>query len=233
MLGSNVYTIKSDAVEIPIDPDNHEKNCDCDENKPSKPSRPGTTGPCCYMDFSDVGYGDWFYKDVHYVYCNDLMNGIGGGKFGPELTTTRGMIVTILYRLEGEPRVKTDCPFEDVAANKYYEDPITWAAANGIVTGYDADTFGPDDYITREQMAAILYRYANYKGYDTDARARLTKYTDADKISAYAVDAMSWAVAEGLINGMTDTTLVPQGNAVRAQVAAILHRFCVNVAKED
>ena len=139
--------------------------------------------------------------------------------------------MTILYRLEGSPAVTGTSAFVDVPAGQWYTDAVNWAAANQIVKGTSATTFAPNDSITREQMAAILYRYAQYKGYDVTASADLSAYTDAAIISSYAVSAMQWAVGEGLINGITDTTLVPGGSATRAQVAAILMRFCENVAK--
>ena len=140
------------------------------------------------------------------------------------------MIVTMLYRLENEPTAAS-AGFTDVAAGQWYTDAVNWAAANNIVNGYGDSQFGPTDTITREQMAAILYRYAQYKGYDVTASANLSAYTDAASVSSYAVSAMQWAVGEGLINGVTNTTLVPGGSATRAQVAAILMRFCENVAK--
>ena len=158
------------------------------------------------------------------------MNGMSATTFEPNSTTTRGMIVTMLYRLENEPAAAS-AGFTDVAAGQWYTDAVNWAAANNIVNGYGDDQFGPTDTITREQMMAILYRYAQYKGYDVTASADLSAYTDAANISSYAVSAMQWAVGEGLINGITDTTLVPGGSATRAQVAAILMRFCENVAK--
>ena len=179
------------------------------------------------LPFADVAMADWFYNDVLYVYENGLMNGTSATTFAPYGITTRGQIVTILYRLEGQPAVAGECPFTDVAAGSYYEDAITWAAANGIVTGYNATTFGPNNQITREQMAAILYRYAQSKGMASMALTdNLAVFTDADKVSAYAVEAMNWAVGQGLINGMGDGTVAPQGQAIRAQAAAILHRFC-------
>ena len=179
------------------------------------------------LPFVDVNVNDWFYNDVVYVYVNGLMNGTSATTFDPYGITTRGQIVTILWRLEGQPAVSGACPFTDVAVGSYYETAITWAAANGIVTGYDATTFGPDDQITREQMAAILYRYAMGKQLASPALVNnLAVFTDADKISAYAVEAMNWAVGQGLINGMGDGTVAPQGQAIRAQAAAILHRFC-------
>ena len=182
------------------------------------------------MPFTDVASGEWYYEAVQYVYDNELMNGMSATTFEPNSTTTRGMIVTMLYRLENEPTAAS-AGFTDVAAGQWYTDAVNWAAANNIVNGYGDDQFGPTDTITREQMMAILYRYAQYKGYDVTASADLSAYTDAANISSYAVSAMQWAVGEGLINGITDTTLVPGGSATRAQVAAILMRFCENVAK--
>lgn len=182
--------------------------------------------------FSDVKTSAWYHEDVQYVSENGLMKGTGENLFSPDATTTRGMIVTILYRLEGEPSPTGACPFQDVASGKYYEKAITWAAENGIVSGFSADTFGPDQNITREQMAAILYRYATYKKYDVSTAGDLSKFPDADKVSSYAVDAMKWANAAGLINGSSDGKLYPAGNATRAQVAAILTRFCKNIAAQ-
>ena len=182
------------------------------------------------LPFTDVASSEWYYEAVQYVYNNELMNGMSATTFEPNSTTTRGMIVTMLYRLENEPAAAS-AGFTDVAAGQWYTDAVNWAAANNIVNGYGDDQFGPTDTITREQMMAILYRYAQYKGYDVTASADLSAYTDAANISSYAVSAMQWAVGEGLINGITDTTLVPGGSATRAQVAAILMRFCENVAK--
>jgi len=194
--------------------------------RPVGPSKDDEEGGIV-LPFTDVLPSDWFYNDVVYVYENGLMNGMTATTFGPYGNTTRGQIVTILWRLEGQPAVVGACPFTDVAAGSYYEQAITWAAANGIVTGYDATTFGPDDQITREQMAAILYRYAQGKQLASPALIdHLAAFTDAGNVSAYAVEAMNWAVSQGLINGMGDGTVAPQGQAIRAQAAAILHRFC-------
>lgn len=175
--------------------------------------------------FSDVKTFDWFYNDVQYVCEKGLMNGTGSNSFSPKGTTTRGMIVTILYRMAGAPAVSGVCPFKDIAAGAYYEKPVIWAAENNIVSGYSADTFGPDGAITREQLAAILYRYAKFCGYDETASAEINLFTDAGAVSSYALTAMKWASAEGLING-SGSKLDPQGSATRAQVAAILTRFC-------
>lgn len=181
------------------------------------------------LPFADVALSDWYRKAVEYVYEKGIMNGTSDTTFSPNTTTTRGMIVTILYRLEGEPDAAAS-NFTDVASNMYYADAINWAAANGIVNGITTTTFGPDNAITREQMAAILYRYAQYKGYDVTASNDLGSYTDASQISAYATTAMQWANAEGLITGNTTTTINPIGNATRAEVATILMRFCENIA---
>ena len=192
---------------------------------PGTPEEPGTTG----LPFTDVVSTDWYYDAVAYAYENDLMNGISSTQFNPNGTTTRGMIATILYRLEGEPEAPA-CDFTDVAAGKYYTDAVAWAVENHLVNGYGDGTFGPNDNITREQMSALLYRYAEFKGYDLTARGDLSGYTDASQISDYAVTAMQWATAEGLVNGMGDGTLAPRGNSTRAQIATILMRFLENIA---
>lgn len=176
------------------------------------------------LPFTDVDAGDWFFQSVQYTYAYGLISGMTRTSFGPEITTTRGMFVTLLYRMEGAPEIGT-VSFSDVRPGQYYTDAVAWAAANGIVSGYGNDCFGPQDTITREQMVAILQRYADYKGYDTNTDSQLSGFTDADDISAYAVNAMNWAVEEGLIVGMSSNKLVPTGNASRAQVAAIIMRL--------
>ena len=190
-----------------------------------------TETPVSSLPFGDVKSGDWFYNDVKYVYEKGMMAGTAADVFAPNATTTRAMIVTILYRLEGSPAVTGTNAFADVPAGQWYTDAVNWAAANQIVKGTSATTFAPNDSITREQMAAILYRYAQYKGYDVTKQADLSGYSDNSQVSAYAKDALAWANAAKLINGVTNTTLAPQGNATRAQVSAILHRFCDGVVK--
>lgn len=190
-----------------------------------------TETPVSSLPFGDVKSGDWFYNDVKYVYEKGMMAGTAADVFAPNATTTRAMIVTILYRLEGSPAVTGTNAFVDVPAGQWYTDAVNWAAANQIVKGTSATTFAPNDSITREQMAAILYRYAQYKGYDVTKKADLSGYSDNSQVSAYAKDALAWANAAKLINGVTNTTLAPQGNATRAQVSAILHRFCDGVVK--
>ena len=183
------------------------------------------------LPFTDVKTGDWFYEAVQYVYDKGMMTGVSADRFAPASTTTRGMIVTILYRLENEPAVSGGSAFTDVENGAWYADAVVWAAANDIVNGTSATTFAPNSPITREQMAAILYRYAAYKGYDVSQKADLSGYTDAASISGYAKDALAWANAQKLITGVTDTTLNPQGSATRAQVATILMRLCETVVK--
>lgn len=190
-----------------------------------------TEAPVSGLPFGDVKTADWFYNDVKYVYEKGMMAGTAADVFAPNATTTRAMIVTILYRLEGSPAVTGTSAFVDVPAGQWYTDAVNWAAANQIVKGTSATTFAPNASITREQMAAILYRYAQYKGYDVTKQADLSGYSDNGQVSAYAKDALAWANAAKLINGVTNTTLAPQGNATRAQVSAILHRFCDGVVK--
>lgn len=190
-----------------------------------------TEAPVSGLPFGDVKTADWFYNDVKYVYEKGMMAGTAADVFAPNATTTRAMIVTILYRLEGSPAVTGTNAFVDVPAGQWYTDAVNWAAANQIVKGTSSTTFAPNDSITREQMAAILYRYAQYKGYDVTKKADLSGYSDNGQVSAYARDALAWANAAKLINGVTNTTLAPQGNATRAQVSAILHRFCDGVVK--
>ena len=175
--------------------------------------------------FTDVSEKDWFYGDVMFVYENGLMLGTSKTLFSPYGTATRGMMATILWRMEGSPAPKGKNSFTDVEAGKWYADAITWTAENGIFAGYGKDKFGPDDPITREQLAAIFYRYADYKGYDLTVKGNLDKFKDADKITDYAKTAMQWAVGSGLVKGKSGNLLDPQGTATRAEIAAMLHRF--------
>ena len=183
------------------------------------------------LPFTDVTEGDWFYDAVRYAYETGLMDGVGDSLFAPNSETTRAQLVTILYRLEGEPEVSGTSGFTDVEAGTWYTDAVAWAAENGIVNGVSETEFAPGKDITREQLATILFRYAEAKGYDVSARADLSAYPDADQIQSYAAESVAWAVAEGLIQGFEDNTLRPAGNATRAQIATILMRFCEGVAK--
>ena len=175
--------------------------------------------------FTDISEKDWFYGDVMFVYENGLMLGTSKTLFSPHGTAMRGMMATILWRMEGSPVPKGKNSFTDVEAGKWYADAITWTAENGIFAGYGKDKFCPDDPITREQLAAIFYRYADYKGYDLTVKGDLDKFKDADKITDYAKTAMQWAVGSGLVKGKSGNLLDPQGTATRAEIAAMLHRF--------
>ncbi len=174
--------------------------------------------------FSDVKEGDWFYPAVEYAYTNGLMNGIGGGKFGPNEDTSRGMLVTILYRREGSPAVDGRSGFSDVADGQWYTDAVTWASENGIVNGYSGNVFRPASKISRQEIAAILYRYAKYKGYDLTAGGDLSAFPDAGQVGEFAREPLKWAVGKEYITGKSGK-LDPKGSAIRAQSATILQRF--------
>ena len=175
--------------------------------------------------FTDVSEKDWFYNDAMFVYKNGLMLGTSKTLFSPHGTVTRGMMATILWRMEGSLAPKDENSFTDVEAGMWYADAITWTTENGIFAGYSKDKFGPDDPVTREQLTAIFYRYADYKGYKLTVTENLDKFEDADKITDYAKMVMQWAVGNGLIKGKSENLLDPQGTATRAEIAAMLHRF--------
>ena len=181
--------------------------------------------------FTDVTEKHWFNDSVQYVYEKGLMNGITEKTFEPNKPTSRAMIVTILYRLEGSPAVTGKHGFNDVKTGNWYDNAVAWAAANGIVTGYSDTEFGPSNNITREQMAAIMHRYANYKKYDTSKAGDLNAFSDKASLSSYATGSMSWAVGSGIISGKGGGNLVPRAGATRAEAAAILQRFCENTVK--
>lgn len=178
------------------------------------------------LPFTDVASDAWYGQAAAYVYRQGLMSGTAQDRFSPDLTTNRAMLVTILYRLAGSPAVDGGSAFTDVSGGDWFASGVAWASANGIVTGYGDGRFGPNDPITREQMAAILYRYAGFAGQSTAGQADLSGYTDAGQVSPYAAEAMGWAVDRGLITGVSAGTLAPGGSATRAQVATILMRFC-------
>ena len=211
---SYTVTVTTAALPTPIKPA-------VDNTKPASDSKPK-------LPFTDVSTSDWFYSDVMFVYENGLFSGTDSRSFSPNASMTCAMLVTVLYRLEGEPAGTGSSSFSDVCSGSYYEKAVAWATANGIVTGTGSTSFSPDAKVTREQLAAILYRYAQYKKLDTDAGAKLDSFSDAGNVSGYASEALSWAVSEGLINGASGR-LMPKGDATRAQVAAILHRFVENV----
>ena len=177
------------------------------------------------LPFTDVSTSDWFYGAVKFVYENGLMDGVGNNLFAPNATLNRAMAVTILYRLEGSPAVTTDAGFNDVAAGTWYTDAVNWAAANNIVNGVEGNNFDPTGSLTREQMATVLYRYAQYKGADVSASGDLSGFVDSANVSSWAADAVKWAVGSGLVNGVEGNALAPQGTSTRAQAATVLMRF--------
>lgn len=180
--------------------------------------------------FEDVNSDDWFYDSVNYAYENKLMNGTGDG-FEPDSAMTRAMLVTVLFRMDNPEKAEAEAGFEDIPDGEWYTDAVNWAAAKGIVNGISDTEFAPNDNVTREQMAAIFYRYAQHKEYDTKNKADLSGFADSEEISEWAEDAVMWANAEGLINGTSETTISPMETATRAQVATILMRFCENTEK--
>ncbi len=182
--------------------------------------------------FTDVPQSHWANESVAYVYENGLMSGVDGNTFDPNGITNRGMIVTVLYRLAGSPNSSSTTRFADVAAGSWYASAVAWAASHDIVNGTSPTTFSPNAPITREQMAVILYRYADYRGYDRSSWASLSVYYDADQVNGYARKAMEWACGAGLLKGITQTVLSPQGTATRAQVAEIFYRFCQTMVPE-
>ena len=216
-----------------------------EEEKENKPSRPGGSGTSSKNDekedtsddkqeevkewtnnFSDVKESDWFYDTVKYAGKNGIMNGVSETEFAPNQTLTRAMLVTILYRVEGSPRLNSDSKFTDVGPSEWYSAPVIWAAENGIVNGVTETEFAPNQAITREQIAAIMYRYANVKGYDTtQGGMAVREFEDYESISSWAKEAMQWAVNTKLISGKTATTVNPLDAATRAESATIIMRF--------
>lgn len=181
------------------------------------------------MPFTDVSRGQWFYDAVSFVYWRDIMDGVTSTQFAPDATTTRAMVVQILYRMAGSPTVRGSSPFYDVSNGAWYADAVIWAEANDIVNGMTTTTFAPNTAVTREQLATMLYRYAQYRHYNTSAGANtnILSYYDANHISEYAFSALQWACGEGIMDGTGTGYLSPQGQATRAQLAAMLMRFCM------
>ena len=183
------------------------------------------------IHFSDVNESDWYYDAVNFVTENKIMNGVGETDFAPHNTTTRAMLVTMLYRMDGEPETSAQNDFSDVSKDAYYEKAVIWAKEKGIVNGYENGSFGTDDEVTREQLASILYRYAEHKGYDANYEdTNILSFNDAFEISEYAYPALAWACKNGIING-DGNKLMPLGSAERCQVAAMLMRFCEMIKK--
>ena len=185
---------------------------------------------CACRAFSDLGADEWYHQGICYAYNNGLMYGVGDKLFEPSTETTRAMVAATLYRMENKPAVKGTSAFEDVADGMWYTDAIAWAAENKIMEGYGGTMFGPNDLVTREQMASIFYRYAKYKGLDTTETTSLDGYTDTDEISSWAVNSMKWASAIKFIYGRTETTFVPQGSTMRSELASFLYRWCTKIA---
>lgn len=179
--------------------------------------------------FADVPASAWYYNAVEYVYENGLMSGVSSGWFAPNDTLTRAMLVQTLYAMEGRPAAAS-AGFADVASGDWYASAVNWAAANGVVSGVSETGFGPNNALTREQLALILYRFAQYKGYDVTGTSDLAAYADGSSVSGWAAEAMGWAVDAGLISGVGGNQIAPTGTATRAQVAQILMNFCENVA---
>lgn len=177
------------------------------------------------LPFTDMN-GHWAYDAVSYAYKNSLMNGVNASRFAPDSTLNRAMMVTILYRMTGSPAVSGNSVFSDVPSGKWYSDAVQWASVNGVVNGVGKDRFAPDTQITREQMASMMMRYAQFKQYSTGKSADLSAFNDAGSISSWALESMKWANAAGLINGRTASTIAPQDTATRAEAATILMRFC-------
>ncbi len=213
-----LYAKWNDAPVTPVTP-----------SKPSRPSQPDKPETPSFP-FTDVSQNDWFYSAVSDVYEKGLMQGVSATLFAPNQTTSRAMIVSILYRLDGSPAVSGKASFTDVAANTWYTDAVAWASANGIAKGFDDGSFRPDQAVNRQEIAAFLYRYAQYKGYDTtQGGMAIREFADYDAISSYALGAMDWSVSTGILQGDAAKRLTPQSPASRAQVAAMLSRFCKNV----
>lgn len=181
--------------------------------------------------YSDVAPSDWFYAAVLYTYQQGIMTGMGDGQFIPRSNLTRGMIAQVLYNMESTPAVSGGGSFSDVSESDWYFNAVSWAAQNAIVDGYGDGLFGPEDDVTREQMAVVLYRYAQYKGYDTSAVGSIDAFPDGDSVSSWATEAMAWAVGSGLMLGDENNMLNPTGTATRAEVAQLLTRFDQNMAQ--
>ena len=216
--GDGTYTFTQPRGKVTIEVSFREALCDGGRDCP------------CYR-FSDVDTALWYHQALDYVVANGLMNGTGSTTFAPYTELSRGMLVTILWRMEEQPVVNYAMTFEDVAAEAYYAEAIRWAAANEVVTGHSSSVFGPDEAITREQLAAILYRYAQYQGMEAiTLEENLGSFADSGSISAYAVTAMNWAVGQGVINGNGSNMLSPTGTATRAEAAQMLMNYQQNIA---
>ena len=215
---------KAEGEDEPSKPDEPVK-----PDEPTKPDEPeDPTKDEWKNPFTDVNKDDWFYSSVEYACRNGLMKGTSDTKFEPESAVTRGMFVTVLYRLENEPAAKK-AAFTDIERGSYYENAVAWASENALVNGISENEFAPEEAITREQMAAILYRYAKFKGMDMTVQSQKNRYTDSGEIEAYAAEAVLWASEYGILTGHADGRFAPKDNAERAQMAAVFMRFIENL----
>jgi hypothetical protein len=185
---------------------------------------------CPTDPFVDLDDDDWYHDGIHYCIEMGYMDGTGTNTFEPETATTRAMIVTVLWRIEGEPEVEDTTTFKDVKSGTWYSTAVAWASQNKIVEGYSSTQFGPEDEITREQFATILFRYANYKGYDTSHVGDIDSFVDAEHVSSYAEAAMIWANGAGLMNGREGNAIAPKGSAKRSEAATLIYRFDTLIA---
>ena len=181
--------------------------------------------------FTDVPRGTWFFDSVEKIAEIGLFAGTSETKFSPDAEMTRAMLVTVLHRLEGTPKVENAATFRDVAAGQWYSDAVAWASESGLVKGYNENTFGTDDSITRQDMVTILYRYLQYKGMTPDGAKEIADFTDAGEVSAYALDAVQWSYRTGLVKGTSERTLSPRAKTTRAQVATIILRYIENISE--
>ena len=181
--------------------------------------------------FTDVKQSDWYYNAIKYVYENKIISGTTETTFAPNNKLTRAMMATILYNMENSPKITNESPFIDVNdSSKWYYDAVVWAAKNKIVSGYSDGRFGPNDYITREQLAIMLYNFAKYKGKDLTKTNDLSAFSDSNKVASYAITQVKWAVGSGVITG-TNGKLNPKGNATRAEAASMIYKYCENIGR--
>lgn len=185
------------------------------------------------LKFNDIHETDWFYEAVNYAVRNKLLQGTSKDEFAPNEIMTRAMLVTVIYRMENSPQASNNIGFKDVPQESYYKDAVSWASTNNIITGYSNIEFAPNDVVTREQMVTILYNYAKYKSYKVDNATQESNFKDISDVSIYAKDAVNWAISNKYITGLENNMLMPKGSITRAQVAAILQRFCTDNEPEE
>ena len=222
LYNTSALTIPNSVVPVTIIVNLNRQSGD---GNPSQPDI-GTENPVAWNNpFMDVSSEDWYYIDLAWAHSNGLVNGTGNNRFNPQIPMSRAMLVTVLYRFAGAPTVTSNTTFSDVAKDVWYTDAVAWASASGIVNGINPSKFVPDDNITREQIATILFRYARFMDMDISANEDISRFTDAKQVSDYAKDAISWAVALKIITGRPRGVLDPKVAATRAEVAVVLHRY--------